>query len=73
MTSTIGSLREISNGITAFGHHSITGGCSRSQSSCAVSPCDPLLDLPPHVAPPPGGSACAGRYMTAIVSSHDAG
>ena len=55
MTHTIGSSGEISNGITAFGHHSITGGCSRSQSSCGGLPRDPLLDLPPHLTPPPGG------------------
>ena len=39
--ATIGSEVGISNGITAFGHHSICGGWARSQSSAARLTSDP--------------------------------
>ena len=45
--------REISSGITPFGHHSTTGGCSASQSSCGRLAPDPPLDLAADSAPKP--------------------
>ena len=73
MTLTIGSSGEISKGITGFGHHSIAGGCSRNQSSWAVSRAIHCSTSRRTSLPHPEASACKGRYITAIVSSHDAG
>ena len=70
---TIGSDSAISSGMTPFGHHSIVGGCSASQSSFAVSRAIHSSTSLRMSAPQPPASACRGMYMTAMVRSHDAG
>ena len=70
---TIGSDSAISSGMTPFGHQSIVGGCSASQSSFAVSCAIHSSTSRRMSAPQPPASAWRGMYMTAMVRSHDAG
>src|SRR5205085_702890 len=69
---TIGSDPESSNGITEFGHQSIWGGCSASQSSRAVCSVSQRSTSRRTSLPQPLESACAGTYMIASVGAEPA-